>query len=427
MNLSESYKARIIGTLIYNERKAKRKSAETVAALAGLSQQYLSEIERGKKNLPFSSITSIFQVLSIPFDESQELVCHADELLDDAVLSYIAFEKEKTFFCLKQLTAETYKHSYAYLYYQIAVIMQNYLIKNAFPANSKHIEQLLSITDGKLLALLYFLLGNAGQKINLHQAKEYTTSGLQMISHFSSELCFSALHCLLLEQLSTLEETSNRLFDSLSLNKQALQIANENYFIPFSLSLEINLANLYSKMGQFKLSTEQNKKIIRISQNIKMKQIENAAKFNLASNYLVAGKYQSCISTALSIIYLAEQNTSFLPLYYLLAFSYLAIGDRNATQKYTDLLISKPGKDSFMEQIYFLLQDILHNKPVIPQLLSLFDFVLQNGDRSDVEIIFRVLVSHLKKENCTDTLITSYEKYINSFSYYNGLQNITLE
>ncbi len=47
--IDDEYKITIIGNLIRDERKAQKKSASVIASLSGISQQFLSELERGKK------------------------------------------------------------------------------------------------------------------------------------------------------------------------------------------------------------------------------------------------------------------------------------------------------------------------------------------------------------------------------------------
>ena len=101
--IDDEYKITIIGNLIRDERKAQKKSASVIASLSGISQQFLSELERGKKSLPYSTVHSVFNVLNIHFDQYHFeklllLFPHNVHLimLPDHILEYYYFQK--TFF-----------------------------------------------------------------------------------------------------------------------------------------------------------------------------------------------------------------------------------------------------------------------------------------------------------------------------------------
>lgn len=77
MPLSLDEKNIIIRSLIRDVRKKRKKSADAVANLCGLSQQYLSEIERGQKIPTWTVIHDIFNVLDIDFAETELLYADA--------------------------------------------------------------------------------------------------------------------------------------------------------------------------------------------------------------------------------------------------------------------------------------------------------------------------------------------------------------
>ena len=77
MPLSLDEKNIIIRSLIRDVRKKRKKSADAVANLCGLSQHYLSEIERGQKIPTWTVIHDIFNVLDIDFAETELLYADA--------------------------------------------------------------------------------------------------------------------------------------------------------------------------------------------------------------------------------------------------------------------------------------------------------------------------------------------------------------
>jgi DNA-binding XRE family transcriptional regulator len=57
---------RLVGTTIRQQRKQQRLSQQTLAALTGLDSSYISEIERGQRNVSLLSLLRIAEALHLP-------------------------------------------------------------------------------------------------------------------------------------------------------------------------------------------------------------------------------------------------------------------------------------------------------------------------------------------------------------------------
>ena len=57
---------RLVGTTIRQQRKQRRLSQHTLATLTGLDSSYISEIERGQRNVSLLSLLRIAEALHLP-------------------------------------------------------------------------------------------------------------------------------------------------------------------------------------------------------------------------------------------------------------------------------------------------------------------------------------------------------------------------
>lgn len=407
MNITDNERANIIGKLIHDERKTQKKSAEIISSFAGISQQYLSEIERGKKNLSFFSINRIFETLNINFKNDLHILEQADDLLNSIIHDYICFNREDLFLHTTELVTDYYKYSYAYPYYIAGILSQECLIKR----QNMDMPPLLMQNNHKLNMFLFFCAEKCIGTHNDFRRLNLIQNGFSMYTPHIEDPSIMALYSILLSDQATIYETDNRMLDALTLNRKALSVAKENYFFTFSLSIEVNIANIYSKMGQVDLSTKQNLRILNLADKIKHENIRNAAKFNLASNYLFAQQYDKCIQMSLELLKVAGQNPNFQALYYFLTFSYFMTGKYDAAKKYGSLFLQLKEEDSFSVRFTQLLVEAINDKLDIKKLKNLFLDAISQGDPTDVEITFKLLINQLKERGNYKEAVECYEYY----------------
>lgn len=60
---------RLVGATIQQQRKQRRLSQHTLAALTGLDSSYISEIERGQRNVTVLSLLRIAEALHLPVSQ----------------------------------------------------------------------------------------------------------------------------------------------------------------------------------------------------------------------------------------------------------------------------------------------------------------------------------------------------------------------
>lgn len=405
--VTDDEKSMILGKLIQDERRRQRKSAEVVASLAGISQQYLSEIERGKKSLPLSSIRSVLETLGLSFDDNTGLIARADRLLDAVIDAYMNFDRDGMRSYIEELLSTQYHYSYAYPYYIAVIFAQKCLLKKETGIPFPQIK----INSAKVNMFLCLCMEKTVQDSRDTQAASLIQKGLSLYTPYGDQPSCAALYGALLYDLAGIQEQANRLFDALNLNRQALDIVTKFYYFSFALSIELNLAVLYGKMGQTQLSIRQNLRVLHLADKHAHAVLHNAARFNLASNYLVSGQYEQCISTSLELLPLIQDNPAYAELYYLLACSHYMLGDPANAEKYCALLLAGNCPARFSHKFAQALLEGLSAGFDIPNLKRLFQETINIGDQSDVEMVFRLLTEQLKKERLFQDATECYEVY----------------
>jgi len=417
LTITDNEKSIILGKLIQDERKQQKKSAEVVASLSGISQQYLSEIERGKKNIPHSSINCILNTLNLAFDYDISLIEQADQILDSIIDAYLNFDRARMLSRISALVSGHYKYSFAYPYYVAGIFARKCLLEK-----KKNILFSKPITNNsKINMFLYLCIG----KTLLHDQKEKASSliqkGLSLYTPYADHPSVAALYGTLLYDLAGIYEHTNQLFDALSLNQKALDIMSKLYYTSFALSIELNIAIIYSKMGQIQLSTRKNLQVLQLTNNNRYTDMRNAAKFNLASNYLIAGEYETCILISSELLPLLNENPAYLDIYYLLAFSYYMLGDYANAKKYCASLLAENDTARFSYKLAQTLLEGLSTQFDTQSLKILFEETMRGGDQSDVEIVFRLLIAQLKKEQLFQEALEYYDLYTSYRFFQNNI------
>ena len=414
-HLTDTEKSIILGNLIHDERKLQKKSADVIASLSGISQQYLSEIERGKKNLPLSCIRCILNTLNLTFDDNENFIEQADHLLDSIIDAYMNFDRERLLSHIQALVSSQYKCSYAYPYYVAGILAQKCLVEKK---KNIVLPKLISSNE-KINMFLYFCIEKAFLNGQEMQAGTFIQKGLSLYTPYLDNSSIAALYAVLLSDLSNIHEHANQLFDALSLDQKALAIVSKLYYFSFALSIELSISIIYSKMGQIKLSIQQNLHILRLAGNHAYTELRNAAKFNLASNYLIAAQYEQCILISSELLPIIAQNPAYSGLYYLLAFSCYMLGNDVEAKKYCTLLLSQEYTTHFSYSFACTLLEGLSSKFDVQRLKILFEETISTGDQSDVEMIFRLLIAQLKEE----ALFQEAVKYYDMYTAYRFSQN----
>lgn len=403
--IDDEYKITIIGNLIRDERKVQKKSASVIASLSGISQQFLSELERGKKSLPYSTVHSVFNVLNIHFDPDIELIRRADDLINNIINAYMNFDRDSMLSTLELLICNTYRYSYAYDYYQTAILLKDIFIKRADkPVFIRHFKK------PKLEMLNLICLEKTDSKNTMF----YITQGLSYHSSTHTQPSYCGLYCILLFDLAEYHEKNNDLFKALSAYKAVIQAASANYFRRFSLSAELAYAITYSKLGDISLSQEYLERIISVAQpddDIE-KQIRYAAVINSATNFLIMGDYNKCQATAISLFNANISETNYNFVCYQLAFSNYMLGNTDEALTYCRHYKLSDNDHSFPADFIRMLISLKSDTPNQQMLIDLFSTALLNGDSSDVEVSFKLLTDVLKKNKDFAKAVEYYDKYI---------------
>jgi transcriptional regulator with XRE-family HTH domain len=389
MSLSLDEKNMIIRSLIRDVRKKKKKSANAVANLCGLSQQYLSEIERGQKIPGWTVIRDIFHVLDVDFNETESLYDDAQAALEKIIMAYLTFDQKTLEANASELCLDKYHYSYAYFYHKLAFIVRKVLIEHKENLN------LAPPPSSDLELRMLWLVCNAKSCTDPSSKLTIINDALGLFVPHTKSPYAEGLHASLLVDLAELKEATGQLYDALKLYETALTEASANYYTYFSLSVELRIASLYSKMGQFSTSNTLNHAIMKKTLNNHYPSIHHAAQFNLASTQMISGDYGACIKTALPFLKEIKKDSQYAALHYLLAFSYYMLDDHANAIANCDELLMQTDCSQICREFAVAILDIITENNNDDALKKLFKTCLSSGDRGDIAIAYYLLRKRL--------------------------------
>lgn len=388
---------RICGNLIYNERKARRKSAIVIAELSGISQQYLSEIELGTRRLSENVMDNLCSSLGITFNSDMGTISEASALFGKC-LRYIAdYNYNNLATKLKELLSNKYKYSYAYSYYQCAQMINSLYIEKK--RESKHVSTKRLEANPFLGIFIHFINSVTNDDIS------ETDTGLTGVNEESEE--YPILTVLLLNQKAHLLEKVHDFESALHIYEKSLKISHSQYLQTGSLSIEMNIANIYSRIGKYNDSNSIYQRVISISSELEIFPIYHACLFNYAYNKMVSGCYKECINTVKMLLgYFKKIPKEFSSVYYLLSYSFFMLGNKEEASVYCNVALSSLERGDFQYKIVYLINlsinKCVHNVET-RTAVDYFNETIQNGDIGDVIIIYNLLSEALKENNEIDT------------------------
>ena len=390
MPLSLDEKNIIIRSLMRDIRKKKKRSADAVASLCGLSQQYLSEIERGQKIPTWTVTHDIFNVLDVDFKENESLYDDAQETLKKIILAYLTFDQKTLNTNVAELCLDKYHYSYAYFYYKLAFVVRKVFIEHQENSNLTPPE------SSDLELRMFWLMCNAKSCTDSNSRLTLLNDALSIFVPHIKNPYTEGLHASLLVDLAEIKEATGQFYDALKLYEIALAETSANYYTYFSLSVELRIASLYSKMGQASTSNALNRAIIEKTIGNSYPAVHYAAQFNLASNQMISGDYKSCIKTAASLLKEIKKDAQYASLHYLLAFSYYMLDDHaNAIANCNELLMQTDVCPQICKEFATAIQYSILKRDNDDVLKKLFKTCLSSGDRGDVSIAYFLLRKRL--------------------------------
>jgi transcriptional regulator with XRE-family HTH domain len=406
MSLSLDEKNLIIRSLIRDVRKKKKKSADAVANLCGLSQQYLSEIERGQKIPGWTVIRDIFHVLDVDFNESESLYDDAQAALEKMILAYLTFDQKALETHAAELCLDKYQYSYAYFYHKLAFIVRKVLI-----AHKEDLNLAPPPASDPELRMLW-LVCNAKSCTDPASKLTVINDALGIFVPHSKSPYAEGLHASLLVDLAEIKEAAGQFYDALKLYETALTEASANYYTCFSLSVELRIASLYSKMGQSSTSNALNRAIIKKTTGNHYPAIYHAAQFNLASNQMISGDYEACIKTAQPLLKEIKKDSQYAALHYLLAFSYYMLDDHANAIANCDELLMQTGCPQICREFAAAIEGIILKNNNDDALKKLFKTCLSSGDRGDVAIAYFLLRKRLLEKEDYKSAYECADEYL---------------
>lgn len=406
MSLALNEKNTIIRNLIKDVRKRRKKSADAVANLCGLSQQYLSEIERGQKIPTWTVIHDIFNVLDIDFNDTETIYNDAQTTLRKIILAYVTFDQKTLETNVTELCLDKYHYSYAYFYHKLAFVIQRVFIEH------KENIKLTPPSSSDFELRMFWLICNAKSCTDLNSKTAIINDALSLFAPHSQNPYTEGLHATLLVDLAEIKETAGQLYSALKLYEIALTEASSNYYTYFSLSVELRIASLYSKMGQASTSNALNHAIIEKTINGNYPTIRHAAQFNLASNQMISGDYQSCIDTATTLLKEIKQGSQYMSLHYLLAFSYYMLDDDSNAIDNCSKLLTQTNCPQICKEFAAAIQHIILNSDDDDILKKLFKTCIFIGDRGDISIAYFLLRKKLLEKKDYQTAYECANEYL---------------
>lgn len=408
---------KIFGNLIRDERKFQKKSAQVVAQLAGLSQQYLSEIERGKRSASDETIMQLCSVLKVKFNFNDDMIRQADIIFNKIIRAIGEYDHENLQVQVKKLEDSIFKYSYAYSYYQCAHLIEDFFLLKKHPESKPDLN--IIETNLPLYIFIKYLNGLFFQDL------EEIDEGLS-INNIQSNLLTETIKCLLWTQKASYYVCHHKYSDALQFYEKAAKLGHAVYLNTHSLNIELQVANVHSQMGHYQTSTAHYSRIIVLADLLNNTYIKHAARFNQAYNHMISGEYHDVlINLDILMNEISDPSNEFSPVYYLLAYTHLMLGNETKASEYCLEALNLIAPSDFQYKMISLIvlcfknqqnkdifNNILDSTCDRHQILDYFAEIMKSSDPGDVTIMYHLLMHYLKTQDETSTALSCSESYI---------------
>ncbi len=331
--------AKIIGALIRKTKKERGFSTEHLAALSGISQQSLSEIERGKKKLSWHALTAVFSTLSLSFNPSYSLIEQARQLFSDFLYAYFAQKSEAETFLLSLQNSE-FKTSFAYPYSLLAEYILAVLHGSAsLEELESNLKMMDSALDGMQKKCFHLFKGlHLAQNHQLHEAFDQFETGLECaFTAKAAEDLKYGLVGLLFYQASLIQGKTNDFTKAIFANRKAKDYFDQSNHYRLSLQCEAQLSFLYTQMRQYQNAIKQSQRALELSDLLDQPTLKKPLQINLCTASFYLKDYAACLKTASALF---PQDARIL--YFMMISAYKLHDKRQAKQTQRLLLELEP-------------------------------------------------------------------------------------
>lgn len=288
-HLSEDALQRLIGKIIRIERNRQRIKLSELANQINKSRQYVSEIEKGVKNISFATIEEIFKILDIEFT-----FCDFSEiknLYKDFIELFYYRDIEKAKSKLRIIASNTrWKFSYNYpaviiADYILHIIEHNILIKDA--------EKIIEFAPNYMKCLYYFFKGSFDfeNKIDKITYDDYQES----LNNVGSIPEYKAI---IYTGIALVFDRQNDLIKAIDYNQKAYYEFTSHGNFERAVTNQLHIAIEYSKLYYLDIAIEKYEDTLRSAKRFHISRITGLVYQNLSEMYLYSENYKSAIKIA---------------------------------------------------------------------------------------------------------------------------------
>lgn len=419
---SEIKKQKIIGYLIKKMRKDHHMSMKQLAHLSGISQQYLSEIERGKKTLSFQTLNQIFIVLEIEFNSNEEIIYEVELKFKEFLECHINCDKKRLDILIEIISNKEWKYSFAFHVVFLCEFIFDYYSSvyenkpEAFVHDFDGIYECFTRIQKVIYLLFEGLYYRNQREFDLAEAK--LIESLDQVSSNSDSWIMQGYKGLIHLNLGDIHEKKNNLYQAEEHIKKALFYLKSLNMINYSFDANITLGKIYNKQHRYSKAYEQYYYALRIAKKINDKRYYFFVYSNIASLSFDMKDYNQCIKDSLFALEYDSNNPN---LYYYLAWSSLQLNKVSDAQKYYSVLCDYDLDDNPFVQRYRDLIGMRLNqidKNIVFRFLKDFYKYTNQNDTRNVREVLELIIEFCKENKKYKELSVYQEKLIH---YYKTL------
>lgn len=399
-----------LGYLIKRERIEQNISVRALAEYSGITAQFLSDIEHGKKAPAEYSLAKIENALDIKINIDYDIFHELNDICNKMYQAYAKFniKEVKKYFEILKNKEHIYLYSYGFIECWLSILIYYVYLEDDNLEIYKIIDKLNSVVhllDGDHLLKFYDVSAyHFVEKGNNGKAKKYFDKAIENMKDKNS---FE--NAMLYTHLSIYYQISNQLWDGLRCCEKSIEQFVGLHVFERVIMNQGNKAINYSLMGCYDKAEEIFLSLLNresLDPNIK-----SSFRINLANCYLRKGDYANALNNYLEAFKLGNKFTS---LYSSIVYLYWKLGNIDLCRKYIRIFTIDENINLYDLKVIKILQAHLDRKEktVIALIDELIQYPIENKSFTSyatMKFYLQISIDILKEYKSYEKVVELYE------------------
>lgn len=399
-----------LGYLIKRERIEQNISVRALAEYSGITAQFLSDIEHGKKAPAEYSLAKIEKALDIKINIDYETFNELNDICNKMYQAYAKFniKEVKKYFEILKNKEHIYLYSYGFIEYWLSILIYYVYLEDDNLETYKIIDNLNSVVhlldEDHLLKFYDVSAYHFIEKRDIYSAKKYFDKAIENMKDKNS---FE--NAMLFTHLSIYYQISNQLWDGLRCCEKSIEQFVGLHVFERVIMKQGNKAINYSLMGCYDKAEEIFLSLLNresLDPNIK-----SSFRINLANCYLRKGDYANALNNYLEAFKLGNKFTS---LYSSIVYLYWKLGNIDLCRKYIRIFTIDENINLYDLKVIKILQAHLDRKEktVIALIDELIQYPIENKSFTSyatMKFYLQISIDILKEYKSYEKVVELYE------------------